>query len=111
MYALVKLIEVGFPKCIINYKLRKSDESRFYFPEWYYSNKLKSDYYMSDEDMYSTLINDYADIISITSFKETMKKYYSGLFEPAIAMRIIYKEKLDEERKINKYLLNIVLNI
>ena len=23
MYALVKLIEVGFPKCIINYKIRK----------------------------------------------------------------------------------------
>ena len=72
MYALVKLIEVGFPKCIIHYLSEESgygyyintDESGYYFPErWYYRNKLKSDYYMSDEDMYETLINDYADII------------------------------------------------
>ena len=38
-----------------------TDESGYYFPErWYYSNRFKS---MSDEDMYKTLINDYADII------------------------------------------------
>ena len=75
MYALVKLIEVGFPKCIIHYKSEEhvmeyyinTDESGKYFPErWYYTNRFKSYYYMnymSDEDMYSTLINDYADII------------------------------------------------
>ena len=74
MYALVKLIEVGFPKCIINYKSGEpvmgygyyinTDESGYYFPDrWYYCNCDKSDYYMSDEDMYETLINDYADII------------------------------------------------
>ena len=55
MYALVKLIDVGFPKCRINYKLRKLDESRFYFPEWYYYNYNKSGYYMSDEDEYKTI--------------------------------------------------------
>ena len=72
MYALVKLIEVGFPKCIINYKSEEpcinyyinTDESGLYFPErWYYRNKFKSYYYMSNEDMSRTLINDYADII------------------------------------------------
>ena len=73
MYALVKLIEVGFPKCIIHYKSEEpcinyyinTDESGLYFPErWYYTNRFKSYYYMSDEDMlYKTLINDYADII------------------------------------------------
>ena len=63
MYALVKLIEVGFPKCIINYTLRKSDESRFYFPGWFYSNRFKSNFCASDEYMYRILINDYADII------------------------------------------------
>ena len=73
MYALVKLIEVGFPKCIINYVSEEpgmnyyinTDESGYYFQErWYYNNKFKLDYYcMSDEDMYETLINDYADII------------------------------------------------
>ncbi len=72
MYALVKLIEVGFPKCIINYVSEEpgrdyyinTDESGRYFPErWYYRNKFKSYYYMSDEYMYRTLINDYADII------------------------------------------------
>ena len=74
MYALVKLIEVGFPKCIINYISEdpgmkyciNTDESGLYFPErWYYCNCYKSYYYMSmsDEDMYKTLINDYADII------------------------------------------------
>ena len=69
MYALVKLIEVGFPKCIIHYRSEEpgleyyinTDESGYYLPErWYYSNRFKS---MSDEDMYKTLINDYADII------------------------------------------------
>ena len=54
MYALVKLIEVGFPKCIINYV---SEE------KWYYCNYDESDDYMSDEELYRTLINDYADII------------------------------------------------
>ena len=72
MYALVKLIEVGFPKCIINYKSEEpvigyyinTDESGYYFPErWYYRNKFKSYYYMSNEVMSRTLINDYADII------------------------------------------------
>ena len=72
MYALVKLIEVGFPKCIINYLSEEpgieyfinTDESGKYFPErWHYRNRFKSLYYMSDEDMYRTLINDYADII------------------------------------------------
>ena len=72
MYALVKLIEVGFPKCIIHYLSEEpgygyyinTDESGYYFQDrWYYRNKFKSDYYMSDEDMYETLINDYADII------------------------------------------------
>ena len=72
MYALVKLIEIGFPKCIIHYKSEEpvigyyinTDESGKYFPErWYYANKFKSYYYMSDEDMYSTLRNDYVDII------------------------------------------------
>ncbi len=61
MYALVKLIEVGFPKCIINYTHRKSDESGYY--EWYYISRFKLDYCNSNEDMYRTLINDYADII------------------------------------------------
>ena len=75
MYAPVKLIEVGFPKCIINYKSVEpvmeyyinTDESGKYFPErWYYTNRFKSYYYMnymSNEYMYETLINDYADII------------------------------------------------
>ena len=72
MYALVKLIEVGFPKCIINYVSEdpgmkyciNTDESGQYFPErWYYCNFYKSDYYESNDDMYRTLINDYADII------------------------------------------------
>ncbi len=72
MYALVKLIEFGFPKCIIHYISEEpgygyyinTDESGYYFQDrWYYRNKFKSDYYMSDEDMYKTLINDYADII------------------------------------------------
>ena len=61
MYALVKLIEVGFPKCIIHYTHRKSDESGYY--EWYYISRFKLDYCNSNEDMYRTLINDYADII------------------------------------------------
>ena len=73
MYALVKLIEVGFPKCIIHYKSEEpsmeyiinTDESGQYFKErWYYRNRFKSVYCISsDEDMYKTLINDYADII------------------------------------------------
>ena len=72
MYALVKLIEVGFPKCIIHYTSEEpgmeyyinTDESGYYFPErWFYYNCDKLGYYMSDEDMYRTLINDYADII------------------------------------------------
>ena len=72
MYALVKLIEVGFPKCIINYKSEEpgfnyyinTDESGQYFKErWYYRNRFKPYYYMSDEDMYETLRYDYADII------------------------------------------------
>ena len=73
MYNLVKLIEVGFPKCIINYKSEgpgkdyfiNTDESGKYFPErWYYNNRFKSVYYMSDEYMlYRTLRNDYANII------------------------------------------------
>ena len=72
MYALVKLIEVGFPKCIMNYKSEEpvmeyyinTDESGKYFPErWYYCTRFKSYYYNSDEDMSRTLINDYADII------------------------------------------------
>ena len=73
MYNLVKLIEVGFPKCIINYKSKgpgkdyfiNTDESGKYFPErWYYNNRFKSVYYMSDEYMlYRTLRNDYANII------------------------------------------------
>ena len=72
MYAIVKLIEVGFPKCIIHYLSAEpgtnyyinTDESGYYFPErWYYCNYNKSDYCMSDEFMYKTLINDYADII------------------------------------------------
>ena len=61
MYALVKLIEVGFPKCIMNYTPRKSDESRYY--EWYYISRFKLYYCNSNEDMYSNLRNDYADII------------------------------------------------
>ena len=72
MYALVKLIEIGFPKCIIYYTSEEpgvdyyinTDESGYYFPErWYYCNTDKSDYCNSNEDMYRTLINDYADII------------------------------------------------
>ena len=72
MYALVKLIEVGFPKCIIHYKSEEpsmeyfinTDESGQYFKErWYYRNRFKPYYYMSDEDMYETLRYDYADII------------------------------------------------
>ena len=72
MYALVKLIEVGFPKCIIHYTSEEpgfdyyinTDESGYYFQDrWYYCNYNKSEYYMSDKDMYETLINDYADII------------------------------------------------
>ena len=63
MYALIKLIEVGFPKCIIHYTLRKSDKSGYYFPEsWYYCDCDKSYYYMSDEDEYKTFINDYEDL-------------------------------------------------
>ena len=72
MYAPVKLIEIGFPKCIIHYKSEEpcinyyinTDESGKYFPErWYYCTRFKSYYYMSNEDMYSTLRNDYVDII------------------------------------------------
>ena len=65
MYALIKLIEVGFPKCIMNYTPWKLDESRYYFPErWYYRNRRKTDYYcISNEDMYETLRYDYVDII------------------------------------------------
>ena len=72
MYALVKLIDVGFPKCIIHYTTEEpgmeyyinTDESGYYFPErWFYYNCDKLDYCNSDEDMYKTLINDYADII------------------------------------------------
>lgn len=32
----------------------------------------------------NSIHNDYADIISITSFKETMKKYYAGLLSRVI---------------------------
>ena len=72
MYALVKLIEVGFPKCIINYKSGEpvmdyyinTDESGYYFQDsWYYCNYTKSDYYMSDEELYNAIRYDYADII------------------------------------------------
>ena len=72
MYALVKLIEVGFPKCIINYVSAgpgrdyyiNTDESGQYFQEkWYYTNRFISDYCISDEHVYRTLINDYADFI------------------------------------------------
>ena len=72
MYAFVKLIEVGFPKCIIHYRSEEpgmnyyinTDESGKYFPErWHYRNRFKSYYYTSDEYMYRALINDYADII------------------------------------------------
>ena len=73
MYALVKLIEVGFPKCIIHYLSEEpgtnyyinTDESGYYFPErWYYRNMFKLDCYcMGEEELYRTLINDYADII------------------------------------------------
>ena len=72
MYALVKLIEIGFPKCIIHYTSEEpgvgyyinTDESGIYFPErWYYNNSDKSDYCVSEEELYSTIINDYADII------------------------------------------------
>ena len=72
MYALVKLIEVGFPKCIINYKSGEpvmdyyinTDESGYYFQDrWYYCNYNKSDYYMSDEELYNAIRYDYADII------------------------------------------------
>ena len=72
MYALVKLIEVGFPKCIIHYISEEpgfdyfinTDESGYYFPDrWWYCNTDKSDYCMSDEELYRTLIRDYADII------------------------------------------------
>ena len=72
MYAFVKLIEVGFPKCIINYVSEgpgkdyyiNTDESGKYFQEkWHYTNRFKSLYCISNEDMYRTLINDYADII------------------------------------------------
>ena len=73
MYALIKLIEVGFPKCIIHYRSEEpgmnyyinTDESGYYLPErWYYRNKFKLDYYCnSNWHMYKTLIRDYADII------------------------------------------------
>ena len=72
MYALVKLIEVGFPKCIINYVSAgpgmdyyiNTDESGYYFKDrWYYCNYNKSDYYMSDEELYNAIRYDYADII------------------------------------------------
>ena len=72
MYALVKLIEVGFPKCIIHYRSEEpgsyyyinTDESGKYFQErLYYANRFISDYCISNEDVYRTLINDYADII------------------------------------------------
>ena len=73
MYALIKLIEVGFPKCIIHYLSLEpgmdyfinTDESGYYFPErWYYRNRRKTDYYcISNEDMYETLRYDYVDII------------------------------------------------
>ena len=72
MYALVKLIEVGFPKCIIHYKSEEpcfnyyinTDESGKYFKErWYYTNRFESYYCISEEGLYSNLINDYADII------------------------------------------------
>ena len=56
MYALIKLIEVGFPKRIIHSTLLKSDKSGYYFPEsWYYCDCDKSYYYMSDEDEYKTI--------------------------------------------------------
>ena len=72
MYALVKLIEVGFPKCIINYKSEEpgieyfinTDESGQYFKErWYYLDRFKSEYCISEEGLYSNLRYDYADII------------------------------------------------
>ena len=72
MYALVKLIEVGFPKCIIHYRSEEpamdyyinTDESGLYFPErWYYYNCDRSDYCNSEEELYSTIRYDYADII------------------------------------------------
>ena len=72
MYALVKLIEVGFPKCIIHYRSEEpgmdyyinTDESGKYFKErWYYTNRFESYYCISEEGLYSNLINDYADII------------------------------------------------
>ena len=71
MYAFVKLIEVGFPKCIIHYRSEEpgmdhfinTDESGRYFPERWYYYCDKSDYCNSNEDMYRTLINDYANII------------------------------------------------
>ena len=41
-----------------------TDESGKYFPErWYYCTRFKSYYYISDEYLYRTLINDYVDII------------------------------------------------
>jgi len=72
MYNLVKLIEVGFPKCIIHYRSEEpamdyfinTDESGRYFPErWYYYNCDRSDYCNSEEELYSTIRYDYADII------------------------------------------------
>ena len=72
MYALVKLIEVGFPKCIIHYVSEEpgfdyyinTDESGYYFQDrWYYYNYDRSDYYDSDEELYNAIRYDYADII------------------------------------------------
>ena len=76
MYALVKLIEVGFPKCIINYVSEgpgrdyyiNTDESGRYFPErWYYYNCDRSDYCNSEEELYSTIRYDYEDIIKVNN--------------------------------------------
>ena len=76
MYALVKLIEVGFPKCIINYVSAgpgrdyyiNTDESGQYFQEkWYYYNCDRSDYCNSEEELYSTIRYDYEDIIKVNN--------------------------------------------
>jgi hypothetical protein len=40
----------------------------------------------------SQIHRDYADIISITSMSETMKKYYAGLFDRVIKLYVQYRK-------------------
>ncbi len=81
-----------------------TDESGYYFPErWHYYNYDKSDYCMSDEELYRTLINDYADII-----KDNNNIVIPALTDPGqdqICKLVESLVEYDEDLCVYKYLI------